>query len=86
MSLLAVGINHKSAPVALRERVAFATDTLPQALGGLTGSTPVEEAAILSTCNRTELYCDLEGEQPAAVLDWFCDYHKLRSSEVTPHL
>lgn len=56
MSLIALGLNHRSAPVALRERVAFAGDAVPRALAELRGLPEVSEAALLSTCNRTELY------------------------------
>ena len=60
MAILALGINHATAPVALRERVAFAPDTTPTALRDLQALPGVEAAAILSTCNRTELYVDHE--------------------------
>ena len=56
MSLYALGLNHTTAPVDLRERVAFAPDRLADALRELTGAHTVKEAAILSTCNRTEVY------------------------------
>ena len=56
MSLIALGINHQTAPLSLRERVAFADAALPQALAELHALPPVREVALLSTCNRTELY------------------------------
>lgn len=56
MSLFALGINHQTAPVALRERVAFGGDTLGAALTQLRGLPGVREVALLSTCNRTEVY------------------------------
>lgn len=56
MTLLALGINHQTAPVSLRERVAFADHTLPSALASLRSLPSVSEVALLSTCNRTELY------------------------------
>jgi glutamyl-tRNA reductase len=56
MTLLAIGINHQTAPVELRERVAFADHTLPGALAALRALEPVREVVLLSTCNRTELY------------------------------
>ncbi|MCD9005540.1 glutamyl-tRNA reductase [Luteimonas sp. XNQY3] len=63
MRLYALGINHQTAPVALRERVAFAGDALDAALAQLRALPPVREVALLSTCNRTELYavCDDDG-------------------------
>ena len=60
MTILAFGINHATAPVDLREKVIFGSDTVSDALGELTHQQGVNEAAILSTCNRTEIYCSLE--------------------------
>ena len=60
MHLLAFGINHKTAPVEIREQTVFAPDDLVDALQGITGSGAAHEATILSTCNRTEVYCGLE--------------------------
>src|SRR2546426_12677959 len=68
MQLFTLGLNHHTAPLAIRERVAFDAERLRSALSELTAREPVKEAAILSTCNRTELYCAL-GEQQAA-LEW----------------
>ena len=56
MTLWVLGINHQTAPVDLRERVAFDAAALPAALVSLRGLAEVSEAALLSTCNRTELY------------------------------
>ena len=63
MSLLALGINHNTASVALRERVAFGPDRIDRALRELVEQPGVSEAVIVSTCNRTELYCSLEQGQ-----------------------
>jgi len=77
MSLVALGINHKTAPVEIRERVVFGPDHLQEALHGLTACPEVQEAAILSTCNRVELYCDVADTNSAAVMDWVRRYHHL---------
>lgn len=69
MSLIALGINHRSAPVALRERVAFAGDALPRALAELRAMPEVREAALLSTCNRTELYA-VATDEGQAIARW----------------
>ncbi|MFN7137529.1 MAG: glutamyl-tRNA reductase, partial [Thermomonas sp.] len=69
MPLLVLGINHQTAPVALRERVAFAAEALPPALETLRGVDGVREAVLLSTCNRTELYAHAEGDG-RALADW----------------
>ncbi len=62
MTLLAIGINHQTAPVELRERVAFADHALPAALEGLRELPSVREVVLLSTCNRTELYAVTEDD------------------------
>lgn len=73
MSLYVLGINHQTAPVALRERVAFAQDALAPALASLRTLPGVHEAVLLSTCNRTELYAHAEGDgRPLA--EWLADH------------
>lgn len=67
--LVALGINHQTAPVALRERVAFADDALPATLAALRALPGVEEVALLSTCNRTEVYA-LTGGDGDALIEW----------------
>jgi glutamyl-tRNA reductase len=69
MTLLALGINHQTAPVSLRERVAFADDSLASALGSLKALSTVHEVALLSTCNRTELYA-VADDEGRALGDW----------------
>ena len=86
MPLLAFGINHKTAPVAIRERVAFAPPQLSDALRQLTTLPAVQEAAILSTCNRTEIVCCLEEDRGREVVDWFQHYHNLQGEEIGPYL
>ena len=86
MTLLAFGINHKTAPVDIREKVAFAPDKLETALQELLTLTAVNEAAIVSTCNRTELYCDLSEADSAEVVAWFRTYHSLSAEELEPYI
>ncbi len=86
MRLVAFGINHKTAPLALREQAAFAPERLAQALADLTAHGGAGEAIILSTCNRTEVYCGLEHIDSRKPVEWFCDYHRLPSSRIGPHL
>ena len=57
MALFTLGINHRTAPLEVREQLAFHAEELRRALSDLMSSGHVHEAAILSTCNRTELYC-----------------------------
>jgi glutamyl-tRNA reductase len=84
MALFALGINHHSAPLQLRERVAFQPEGLSEALDSLVHRRPVREAAILSTCNRTELYCATD--TPEAVADWLADWHRVELRQLAPHL
>jgi len=84
MQLFALGINHHTAPLAVREQVAFDPLRLPLALVDLLRTRPVREAAILSTCNRTELYCATE--RPEAAAAWLAEYHSLPSHEIQPFL
>jgi glutamyl-tRNA reductase len=74
MQLLAIGLNHETAPVDLRERVSFGPDTMEEALGDLAKSRVASEAAILSTCNRTEIYCGNDHMERERVVCWLSDY------------
>ena len=84
MQLFTLGLNHQTAPVAMRERVAFAAERLQLALLELARGRSVREAAILSTCNRTEIY-GVAGE-PRHALDWLAGYHALSPTELKPHI
>jgi glutamyl-tRNA reductase len=79
MSLVVVGINHRTAPVDVRERVVFEPARVPDALRELASLPPVEEAVIVSTCNRTEIYCVTQAGN-AELGDWLQRYHQLGSS------
>ena len=84
MGLLAFGINHKSASVALRERVSFAPDALSSALIAACQATGLRELALISTCNRTEFYAASDTPELAAStpLNWLAEYQQLPSSEL----
>ena len=82
MALLALGINHKTAPVEVRERVAFAPELLTDAMLAARDFANLEEIAILSTCNRTELYCSAGLEGTRALLEWLGEYHQLDPDEL----
>ncbi|HEX8012668.1 MAG TPA: glutamyl-tRNA reductase [Casimicrobiaceae bacterium] len=84
MPLFALGLNHTTAPVSVRERVAFHADTLGMALRDLLGVPQVKEAAILSTCNRTEVY--FNGADAGAVMRWLESFHRVPQSSLAPHL
>jgi len=85
MSVFAFGVNHRTAPVALRERVSFPPERLPHVLHELGACRSVDEAAILSTCNRTDLYCGLSVDDPREAVAWFQDYHRLSAAELRKH-
>jgi len=77
MALIALGLNHLTAPLELREKVAFAPDVTPLALSDLARQPGVNEALILSTCNRTELYVDVESGAEIVPQRWLLAHHQL---------
>lgn len=70
MYIFTLGLNHQTASVAVREKAAFGADSIHPALVELTQSAGVAEAAILSTCNRTEIYCGQESDDKTNILAW----------------
>jgi len=90
MALLTLGLNHVTAPLALRERVAFPADRLNAALADLRALQPgvVCESAILSTCNRTEIYAatDAPDAARAAIARWIADHRSVPEGELREHL
>ena len=82
MQLYTIGVNHTTAPIAIRENVAFSDANLRHALSDLTAQN-VAEAAILSTCNRTEIYVQSATAEP--IVRWLAQYHKLEISSVLPY-
>ena len=84
MQIFAFGINHQTAPLDIREQVAFPADRLEPALQDLAGHKAVKEAAILSTCNRTEIYCNTEA--PELAIDWLSEFHHVQRASIQPYL
>lgn len=84
MQLLAFGINHQTAPLNIRERVAFHAERMEAALRDFIKTGTVKEAAILSTCNRTEVYCNAVDRDAAQ--DWLANYHQLSRLSIDPYL
>jgi glutamyl-tRNA reductase len=78
MSFVVIGINHRTAPIEIREKVVFAGHELGEALRELTSLPGVREGLIVSTCNRTELYCLSEADEPPLV-EWLAHWHDLES-------
>ena len=87
MNLLVTGLNHETAPVSIRERVAFPPEHQPEALHACLNQTGVQACMILSTCNRTELYCILNTpDQQQAVTRWLHDHFDLPPDTLQPYL
>jgi glutamyl-tRNA reductase len=87
MSLYTLGINHTSAPVSIREKLVFGSERLATALCELKALAGVDEAAILSTCNRTELYCHLREPSPTEdIIRWLGGYHRFDQHLIRPFL
>ncbi|MHB1677491.1 MAG: glutamyl-tRNA reductase [Sulfuriferula sp.] len=84
MQLLAFGINHQTAPLQIREQVAFHVERMEAALRDFVKTGTVKEAAILSTCNRTEVYCNAVDR--SAAFDWLAHYHQISRLSIDPYL
>ncbi|MCW9005056.1 MAG: glutamyl-tRNA reductase [Gammaproteobacteria bacterium] len=90
MSLITLGLNHKTTPVDMRERLAFTPENLSEATKSLVSLDCVTEAAILSTCNRTELYCTVkqgnDEQNDQQLIEWFSQFHGFRPDDIREHL
>lgn len=86
MTLIALGINHVTAPVSLRERINFAPEATANALAELSTVPGVREAAILSTCNRTELYCTVDPGAEPGPDEWLHRHHGLTQRKLDEFL
>jgi glutamyl-tRNA reductase len=86
MTIIALGINHKTASVELREKVAFSPEQLSAALQELKHHSVINEAVIVSTCNRTELYCSVEDANSQALLSWLASFHALDESALNDNV
>ncbi|WP_341707479.1 glutamyl-tRNA reductase [Halopseudomonas sp.] len=82
MGFIALGINHRTAGVEVRERVSFSPEQLPDALQRLRAEAGADEVAILSTCNRTELYCAQEQLNADRLVEWVARFHGMTADEV----
>jgi len=84
MQLFAFGMNHHTAPLAVREQVTFHAENLEAALRDLVAHESVREAAIISTCNRTDIYCSTP--EPVRAIDWLARFHHLKAPALEPFL
>lgn len=85
MAIYAIGVNHTTAPVELRERVAFSPEQLEAALPALRGLGGIDEAVIVSTCNRTEIYYSGEASSDL-VTGWLAGFHQLSVAQIQQHV
>jgi len=83
MAIITLGLNHNTAPISVRERLAFPTEHVIHALRKLNQLPCVEEAAILSTCNRTEFYCGFNGPNRDPLIDWIAEQQQLTREVVS---
>ncbi|MGQ9830760.1 MAG: glutamyl-tRNA reductase [Thermochromatium sp.] len=86
MKLLVLGLNHKTAPVDIRERLAFGPDIIAGALRKLIGCDGILEGVILSTCNRTELYCAVQDSVEDRLRHWLSEFHGIEHERIDPFL
>jgi glutamyl-tRNA reductase len=86
MTLITLGLNHTTAPVDIRERVTFGPDIVVGALRSLCNVDGIREGVILSTCNRTELYCVADRDAREALRDWVGAFHGLTPNDLSPYL
>jgi glutamyl-tRNA reductase len=88
VSVVVIGLNHRTVPIELLERFAVSTDALSKALTDLCGRTNISEAVVLSTCNRTEVYAIADRFHPAYgdIRDFLCDLASLAPEDLTEHL
>ncbi len=88
MSILVVGVNHRSGPLSLLERLAIAPDHLAKRVSGIAQRDNVREAVVLSTCNRTEVYVIAERFHGAYsdIRDFLCEIGEIDADDLSPHL
>ncbi len=84
--LFVLGVNHKTASLSLREKVAFGPERINEALSDLSSVPGVKESVILSTCNRTELYCTVEQGASESVSEWLASFQHVREDELATSL
>lgn len=86
MTLLAIGLNYNTAPVAIRERLAFPAETLYSSLKEMRKVREINEAAILSTCNRTEFYCTSSTGDEQFLINWVAHTKQIEVNHLKPYL
>lgn len=86
MQLLAIGLNHTTAPIEIRERVNFSPEQIQAALHDLIERELAQEVVIVSTCNRTELYYGDKNNTAEVIINWLSHYHNISYQQLQNHL
>lgn len=86
MPLLTLGLNHQTAPVDIREKITFTPQHLERALNEIQQVKGIKEAVIVSTCNRTEIYCECDDKYDDQLTKWLADFHHIEEELIAPFL
>ena len=88
MSILVIGVNHRSGPLSVLERLTIPVDELPKAVERLARRDTVREVVLISTCNRTEVYAVAEKFHGAYadIRDFLCEIGDIAPDDLHPHL
>jgi glutamyl-tRNA reductase len=86
MTLAIIGVNHKTAPIALREQVAIGREELPEATRALAATPGVTECMIVSTCNRVELITMVDDQMQVDLSHFFSSHFGMNHEVLLPHL
>lgn len=86
MPLLTLGLNHQTAPVEIREKITFSPQHLEQALNEIQSVDGIKEAVIVSTCNRTEIYCEYDDKYQSDLTRWIAQFHQIDEASIAPYL
>ncbi len=86
MPLLTLGLNHQTAPVEIREKITFSPQHIERALNEVQQVQGIKEAVIVSTCNRTEIYCECDTSDTNPLISWLAQFHGLDKHTISPYL
>ncbi len=86
MPLLTLGLNHQTAPVEIREKITFSPQHLERALNQAQQVKGIKEVVIVSTCNRTEIYCEYDEQYDAELTAWLAQFHNIDEASIAPYL
>lgn len=86
MNLFVLGVNHETTPIDIREKISFSPEQVHQALTEFKEQSAADEAVILSTCNRTEVYCNLKNLSPQQIYVWLTEFFDLNSDSIDQYI